>query len=71
MPIRLKFGNDLNIFGNSRGAGNFISSPVAGGGYPAYGTYIRTDSQINRVGYYEITKSVPVCVSMGCGNPRS
>lgn len=42
MPIRLKFGNDLNISGSSRGAGNSISQPAGGGGFPPYGTVLST-----------------------------
>jgi len=43
MAVRLKFANDLNIFGGSRGAGGFLSTPVLiGGGYPAYGTVLST-----------------------------
>jgi len=43
MAVRLKFANDLNIFGSSRGAGGFLSTPVLiGGGYPAYGTVLST-----------------------------
>ena len=48
MAVRLKFGNDLNIFGGSRGAGGFLSTPVsAGGGYPAYGTVLSTANGVD------------------------
>lgn len=42
MPIRIKFSNDLNIFGSSRGAGSFVSTPPSGGGsgFPPYGTVL-------------------------------
>lgn len=45
MAVRLKFGNDLNIFGGSRGAGGFLSTPVFDGGYPAYGTILSTGTE--------------------------
>ena len=51
MAVRLKFANDLNIFGGSRGAGGFLSTPaLIGGGYPAYGTVLSTDYGVD----YEI-----------------
>lgn len=37
MAIRLKFGNDLNISGSSRGAGSFISTPPVGNACPPAG----------------------------------
>jgi len=48
MAVRLKFANDLNIFGSSRGAGGFLSTPaLIGGGYPAYGTLLSTAYGVN------------------------
>jgi len=55
MAVRLKFANDLNIFGSSRGAGGFLSTPVLiGGGYPAYGTVLSTGYGVD----YEIGATV-------------
>lgn len=45
MAVRLKFGNDLNISGSSRGASGSVFAPPSGGGggFPAYGTVLYTE----------------------------